>query len=106
MTSNNENYTELAADQADGLVDVWVTKYALTSGVDKLFAKVCYAVSVNMISYQSKFGYSCHAHGSDWHRTRTEAVADVAKRKAAKIASLRKQIAKLEAIDPEKVVPV
>ena len=77
-------------------VTAWVTKYILTTGVQKVSGEVCHGVSSEMLSY-GKGGYT-YAHGKDWHRTPEAARIDAERRKSAKIASLKKQIAQLEAL--------
>jgi hypothetical protein len=75
-------------------ITAWVTKYALTVGVKKVKGEVCHGGNSEMLSYDR---YS-HAHGKDWHRTSEAARIDAERRRTAKIASLKKQIAKLEAL--------
>ncbi len=67
------------------------TKYALTFGIEEINGKVILG---------SYFEYGDHGFlgPKDWHRTRESAVARAEEMRAAKIASLRKQIAKLEAM--------
>ena len=73
-------------------VKAWVTKYALSSGIEFVNGEVNHNVSSSMLSY----GVRCVAHGKDWHRTPEAALARAEEMRTAKIASLKKQIAKLE----------
>lgn len=77
-------------------IKAWVTKYALTTGIDLVDAE--HSPECSMIRY-GDLGYTwCHAHGEgkEWHRTPESALARAEEMRAAKIASLRKSIAKLE----------
>ena len=77
-------------------IKAWVTKYALTEGIEVVDAEVCHDVSSQMISYGDK-GYGAQfAHGKDWHRTPEAALTRAEEMRKAKIASLRKSIEKLE----------
>lgn len=70
----------------------YITKYALTVGVKEVDAR---DVGDGMIEY-NEGGYTCYAHGDDWHATPYAAKIKAEAMRAAKIASLKKQIAKLE----------
>jgi hypothetical protein len=79
----------------DEKIKAYITQYALTKGVIAVDAEVC---SDTMIAY-GNVGYGSHyAHGSDWHRTPEAALARAEEMRKAKIASLRKSIAKMEAM--------
>ena len=82
---------------------VWVTKYWNTQGVFTLEADVGASGYAYIEETDESVSYGLHP--PDYGPTRAEAVGQVQKKKAAKIASLRKQIAKIEAIDPEEAVP-
>ena len=69
---------------------VWITKYALTQGLFEMDAEI---VDSKYASGKSN-GYSIFT--TDWTRTRTEAEVIANNMKQAKIASLKKQLAKLE----------
>lgn len=74
----------------------WITKYALTTGIDMVQAEWCNDISEKMISYGEQFGLGMKAHGNDWHRTPEAAIARAEEMRAAKIAARRKQLDKLE----------
>ncbi len=77
---------------------VWVTKYALTSGVFSVDAEI----NDDMATYSRSGGTwsmeHAHGEGRDWHRTEASAKARVETIRQRKIDSLKKQIAKLEAM--------
>lgn len=57
----------------------------------------CFDISPDMVRAIGRAGaITVTFHGNEWHRTREEAVARAEQMRAAKIASLKKQIAKLE----------
>ena len=73
----------------------FVTKYALTSGIQKVEAE---EVGHDMLRQRASNGFDSyyHSEGRDWHRTMDAAIAKAEASRLAKIASLKKQIAKLE----------
>ena len=81
---------------------VFITKYALTSGIEEAemdvklnnpnFKKSCYG----------KFkGFSQGFYNDDFHLTKEDALKDAEKRRKKKIESLKKQISKLEQLSFE-----
>ena len=74
-------------------VTAWVTKYALTSGVKVVEGHV-------YPDYPSMFVNSTNTnesyHGNDWHTSEEAALARAEEMRMKKIASLKKQMAKLE----------
>ncbi len=73
-------------------IKAWVTKCALTEGIQLVDGEVCHEISSGMLSY----GAYGTAHGKDWHRTPEAALARAEEMRKAKIASLRKSIEKME----------
>jgi hypothetical protein len=73
-------------------MNVFITKYALSQGIIESEARL--TSIANMID-AGKRGYF---HKGEWFTTREEAEANAEHRRAKKIASLKKQIAKLEAL--------
>lgn len=71
----------------------FITKYSLTSGIEEVDAELCEGGRMISISNRQ---YSQYEHIPNWHRTREAAVAKAETMRVAKIASLRKSIAKLE----------
>lgn len=78
-------------------ITIWVTKYALTKGIQKhddcrisdYTPKMAYRAGTNSMIYY---------HDNEWHRTEAEAIARAEEMRLAKVASLEKQIAKLLAM--------
>ena len=79
----------------------FVTKYALTRGILQVEVELCLDVDPDggMVADHSEY-HTCY-HKPDWHRTRVSAVARAEQMRLAKLASLRKQITKLEAMSFE-----
>ena len=78
------------------IITAWVTRYALTEGIEVVKAELCSDISDAMITYGGT-GYDRQsAHGRDWHRTPEAALARAEEMRTAKIASLKKGIAKME----------
>lgn len=76
---------------------VYITKYALTVGIEEADAELW---DSGMISVKPKAsGYvTSYFHRDEWHRTKDDAIARAEVMRRAKIASLRKSIAKLETL--------
>lgn len=49
---------------------VWITKYALTSGIVETEAEVC---TDNMISVKDAGHCTVYFHGNEWHKSRESA---------------------------------
>jgi len=82
------------------LPSVYITKYALTTGVTVVNgAEHCKSINERMIEYRPQGSMPIYVHKPDWHETLAEAKARCEVMRKAKIASLKKQIAKLEALD-------
>ncbi|WP_427023065.1 hypothetical protein ACP4J4_10515 [Aureimonas ureilytica] len=73
----------------------YITKYALTDGIKRTIVEDCFSTSPTMVK-ELGTAYPIVFHGKDWHRTEAEALARAEEMRQAKIASLRKSIAKLE----------
>lgn len=73
---------------------VWITKYALTAGIIEAEGDIA---APGMISYHDATGPARQfAHGKDWHTTERDAFNRAEEMRQKKIASLKKQIKKLE----------
>ena len=81
-------------------IRVWVTKYALTSGIRDVEVEVCSDIDPDMVTETVPGFVANHYHGKgrEWHETRDGAIARADKMRQKKIAALKKQIAKLEAM--------
>ena len=74
---------------------VWVSKYALTSGITKHEAKIkgCYAYPGAPF-----FSYASFRLGKDAHDTEEGAIRAAEAMRIKKIAALKKQLSKLESM--------
>jgi len=80
-------------------ITAWVTKYALTTGIQKVIGSVRHETSSGMLSYPGECrDWPVSVHGKDWHRTPEAALARAEEMRKAKIASLKKSLAKLESM--------
>lgn len=70
-------------------ITAWVTRYALTTGIEMVDGKT------DGDGYLSYGEYS-YASGNDWHHTREAAVKRAEEMRLKKIASVKKQLEKLE----------
>ena len=72
---------------------IWNSKYALTEGLIEQDGEEVgdSMVKVGRLQY-------LHGEGKEWHRTRESAAARAELMRKAKIASVRKQLARLEAL--------
>lgn len=72
----------------------WITKYALTSGIIEMEGEITNSGSL----YDMNAGFPTYYHGEgrEWHRTKESAIAKAEEMRQKKIASLKKQIEKLE----------
>lgn len=83
----------------------YITKYALTKGIQEVEVVDCFDVSAKMVKeipplpaygQFSLPAYGQYFHDDDWHRTREEAVKKAERMRALKMFSLQKQIDKLK----------
>ena len=73
---------------------VWITKYALSRGIFEMDAE---RQSEDGKSVYGKAWEQCyHGQGVEWHKTKAAAIARAKEMRKKKIASLKKQIEKLE----------
>ena len=73
---------------------VWITKYALFSGIREIEAEDRGRGLISDAPMNPRF--ISHYSGREWHCTEAAAKVRAEEMRVAKIASLRKQIAKLE----------
>ena len=76
------------------MMKVWITKYALTSGIKEIECEDCENGAVKEIENPLPTFY--HGEGKEWHRTKESAIQKAEEMRQKKIASLKKQIEKLE----------
>lgn len=72
---------------------VYITKYALTSGIIVTDAEI---LTDGMIRTEEKWNRYFHGEGRDWHRTFEGAQKRAEEMRVKKIASLKKQLVKYE----------
>lgn len=77
---------------------VWITKYALSSGIMEADAEVCDVGDGRMIRVPKKAGEYAdnYFHKPHWHETREEAVQKAESMRVSKISSMKKSIEKIE----------
>lgn len=80
------------------MITVWITKYALTTGIMTEQVEEPTQRSPNMICARA-LGPSAFFHGKDWHRTKEAAATRAEEMRKTKLASLKKQIIKLERLN-------
>lgn len=83
-------------DAMNDTITIWVSKYALSKGVYEAQARDCGGGMVKVTT--TGMYYFLHSEGTQWHRTREDAVARAEQMRQKRIVSLRKQIAKLQAM--------
>ncbi len=76
-------------------VKIWITKYALTSGIFETCAVI---TGDNMASYKRDGRYTEFAHGKQFHLSNESAIAEAEEMRIKKLKSLEKQIKKVSAI--------
>lgn len=79
-------------------IKVWISKYALSVGIEEVEAKFDDAYPSMICIPSDKIGYTRYFHRPDWHRTRDSAVERAEKMRIAKLISLRRQCDKLEKV--------
>ena len=77
---------------------VWISRYALSEGIFETQAELSRDFP-DMISERPSYA---HYHKPDWHETKEEAIKRAEQMRIKKIASLKKQIEKLEKMDFER----
>ena len=76
---------------------VFITKFALTRGIVEIDAEICSTISKNMIQTTADKGrFDIYYHKPDWHESKDDAIKKANEMRDKKIASLKKQIQKLE----------
>lgn len=83
----------MARHQSQSRMKVWITKYALTKGIEQIDVEISddgYAYSIGRWRTQYPPG--------DWHRTEAAAIKRADEMRLVRIASLEKQITKLKAL--------
>jgi hypothetical protein len=73
----------------------YVTKYALTAGIEEVEVEDCFDIDQNMVKAVHGRFLTSFFEG-DWHRSREEAVARAEQMRKKKISALRSSLAKFE----------
>lgn len=76
-------------------IKVWITKYALTKGIIEAEALDC---GGSMIAVRTSTPWLNSYHRNDWHKSEQSAKRWACVMRDKRIASLKNQIAKLEAM--------
>lgn len=71
---------------------LFITKYALTNGIEEVEG----TLDRGCASTHDRF--TRYFYGNDWHLTREKAITRAEQMRVSKIASLKKQITKLEGL--------
>ena len=74
---------------------VWITKYALTKGIIEVDAKLTSSDSVSIVELNTDLNMHWFYKG-DWYSDKESAIKKAEEMRQKKIASLKKQIEKLE----------
>lgn len=77
---------------------VYITKHALTQGIEEKEAKTCEDINhPDMISILNvRYNEFYHKEGKEWHKTKEAAIQKAEEMRIKKIKSLEKQIEKLK----------
>lgn len=75
----------------------WISKYALTEGIRAWRVVDCGSDMVQTIAADGSRGWG-YFHKGDWHATYEEAAARAEAMRLRKIASVKKQLTKLETL--------
>jgi len=73
-------------------VSLWVTKYALTQGIQRVDCTIKERYAYSTGKYHTQYP------PGDWHRTEGDAITRAEEMRTAKLRSLEKQIAKIRAL--------
>ena len=86
------------------LATFFVTKYALTKGILQIRGRVCEPSYGRMLQQDGKS--NAYFHGQDWHTTLEEARMRASEMRVARIKALKRELAKLEALDCATMEPL
>ena len=75
---------------------VWITKYALTEGIQEIEADDRSGGDGMVKRIDADWGPYFHGEGKEWHRSRDAAVVRAEAMRQAKIKSVKKQLERLE----------
>lgn len=78
-------------------IEAWITKYALTQGIKKLPVKRSEKFP-DVVTHKPENRFTEYFHKGQWHLDYEAAVAKAEDARKRRIASLKKQIKRLEAL--------
>lgn len=79
------------------IINAWISKYALTDGVCARRVEFCGDDMVNDLKPDGSRGWG-YFHKGDWHLSKADADQKAEQTRQRKIASVKKQLARLEAL--------
>lgn len=82
------------------MAKVYITKYALSKGIEKVDTELYKSAISN--EYYTREGYNCYFIGRDAFTIESQAIDKAEEMRVKKIASLKKQIEKLEKLNFKK----
>lgn len=77
------------------IMKVYISKYALTTGIIEIEAEICESVSMDMIKDINRKSDYYHGEGKEWHRTKESAIRQANTMRERKLKALHTQINKL-----------
>lgn len=85
------------------IIKVWISKYALTQGIEEKNAVVCSNINIDMIEIVNTEKHFIgneyyHGEGKEWHKTKEEAIKRAEELRLKKIKSVEKQLEKLKSL--------
>lgn len=87
--------TQRNRSMADDVITVWISKYALTTGVFQIQATICHFINENMIAQRGGPSNACY-HKPHWHLTLEEALVQAEKMRVKKEISLARALQKIQ----------
>lgn len=79
------------------ILEVYVTRYALTKGIQKRTVELTHTTEMVVDSKERHLYY--HGEGNEWHYTLKAAIKRANEMKKKKIETLKKQLRKIEALE-------
>lgn len=77
---------------------VWITKYALTGGIEELDVDTFLDSPLMVREKKDSFARYFHGEGREWHRTRESALARCEVMRKAKLKAIDKQRKRIESL--------
>lgn len=81
------------------MTTIWISKYALTQGVYPVEASEIHkSETMAVVPPVGDLGLTQYFHGKHWHLTQANANAEAQRMRTRKVASLKKQLERLQAL--------